>query len=359
MLGLLRPALSDEGERSAQVEAFLAQPRDQRFVFGTGDIGRTLARAVKAGGFLDDYRAGGVVDGLPVHAPERACGLVVANGVVLGRPRTAAQRIIEAGSTSVDYLAFVNRGLEGISFPGIGDTFRQEFEANRGAYGAIFDRLADDESKDTYIAIINARLHRDIGFLAAYSNRQHEQYFEPFLGLRADGETFADVGSFDGATSRMFAERYPGYRHIHALEPSIELATDVRRNLKDLRDVTVHEFGAGDRDEIVGFTPAGSASRVVEEGGLGQVQIRRLDGLLVPEPSFIKMDIEGQEIPALLGAAALIARARPILAVCCYHKVDDMRTIVSTVNAVCDSYDLYLRHYTEGLDESVYFFLPR
>lgn len=357
-LGLIRPARTEVADRAALVKAYLEQQSDRRFVFGTGAIARALAEAIGAGGFLDDHRVGEVVDGRPVLAPEQAQDLLVANGVILGRPRATSERIMRAGATPIDYLSFLGHGSPGIMFPVIGEGFEDEFTANRAEYEAIFERFADDESKETFAAIVNMRLHRDIDFMSAYSDRQHEQYFEPFLGLAAVGESFADVGSFDGATSRTFALRFPGYRHIHSLEPSPALASDVRRNLSSLRDVTVHEVGAGSQDGVLGFSPGGSASRIVE-GGPDQVHIRRLDGLLEPAPTFIKMDIEGHEVPAIWGAAALIAQHRPVLAICCYHRIDDLRMIVRTVDDICGSYDLYLRHYTEGLTESVYFFIPR
>jgi FkbM family methyltransferase len=293
-----------------------------------------------------------------VLAPFRAAGHFVANGVVLGNPRSAAQRIESVGGRPVDYLFFVESGLAGLLSPDNIYQFDREFRSNRVAYESILDRLADSESRDAFRAIINTRLHHDVGFLSKFENRQEEQYFEPFLGIDGGEAVFADVGSYDGATTRLFAERYPKYRHIHALEPSSTLAGQVRRNTEDLRDVTVHPFGAGDQDQTVSFSFAGSASRVTSDGD-ERIEIRRLDGLLDPQPTFIKMDIEGHEIPALLGASHLISRDRPILAVCCYHRVADLREIVQTVDRICGAYTLYLRHYTEGLDESVYFFVPQ
>ena len=61
----------------------------------------------------------------------------------------------------------------------------------------------------------------------------------------------------------------------------------------------------------------------------------------------------------LRGALGTIARLRPRLALSVYHKPDDLWRIPEVVDRAGVDYDLYLRHYTEGIDETVMFFIPR
>ena len=66
-------------------------------------------------------------------------------------------------------------------------------------------------------------------------------------------------------------------------------------------------------------------------------------------PSFIKMDIEGAEGAALEGARRLIARHRPILAICLYHRQSDLWRIPLLIESICPGYRHYLRaHETDG-----------
>mgnify|MGYP000167236933 CR=1 FL=1 len=340
---------------SQHLDSFLRLAPQDRYVFGTGLLARRLADALDAGAFLDDFRAGETVDGRPVLSPEAAAGRIVANGVAGVSPFIASDRIEGVGATPIDYLRFTGAGL--VPFPVIGQGFIADFRTHTATYRAIFERLADSVSQETYAAIINTRYHHDTEFMRGFSDRQEEQYFEPFLGLNPQGEVFADVGSFDGSTSRAFTQRFPGYQKIHVVEPSGELMGAVRRNLADLRDVQFHEVGAGAAQETVALAADGSASRVVQGGG-ERVHLSPLDMTLEPAPSFMKMDIEGHEIPALLGARRIVTQRRPVLAIACYHRPDDLRTIVEVVDDMRSDYRLYLRHYTQGLTESVYFFVP-
>lgn len=53
-----------------------------------------------------------------------------------------------------------------------------------------------------------------------------------------------------------------------------------------------------------------------------------------------------------------ILKDYPKLAICCYHKFDDLWKIPEQVLAMRDDYSIYLRHYTNGLHETVMYFIP-
>ena len=71
------------------------------------------------------------------------------------------------------------------------------------------------------------------------------------------------------------------------------------------------------------------------------------------------MDIEGNEIAAINGAKKTILRNHPKLAICVYHKGDDFVSIPQAVFRIRKDYDVYLRHYTQGIFETVMFFVPK
>ncbi len=57
---------------------------------------------------------------------------------------------------------------------------------------------------------------------------------------------------------------------------------------------------------------------------------------------FIKMDIEGSEMEALRGAEKLIRSRKPSLAVCVYHKENDIVDIPLYLKSLVPEYKLYL-----------------
>ena len=71
------------------------------------------------------------------------------------------------------------------------------------------------------------------------------------------------------------------------------------------------------------------------------------------------MDIEGGELSALSGAHQTILDHHPRLAIAVYHGADQLWQIHSAVLSIREDYDIYIRHYTESIYETVMFFIPR
>ena len=94
----------------------------------------------------------------------------------------------------------------------------------------------------------------------------------------------------------------------------------------------------------------GAASHI--GGGDLEVECVALDSMLHDFPvSFIKMDIEGSELATLAGARDLIGRNAPILAICVYHKQDDLWNIPLFIHSLNPGYCFHLRpHLLEGWD---------
>ncbi len=108
------------------------------------------------------------------------------------------------------------------------------------------------------------------------------------------------------------------------------------------------------------FDENGPASRVEDKpfpGHKGKTTTLSIDDLVakenLPHVDFIKMDIEGAELPALKGAENTLKSFKPKLAVCVYHKKDDFITIPNYLNSLKLGYKFYLGHYTIHAEETV------
>ena len=340
-------------------EDFCNSRTEERYVLGRNVYTQAIMAELEIAGVIDDFCEDTTFGGVPIVCS----GNVPKGSLVLnasgGRPFSARTRLERLGLRNLDYFSFYR--LAGVPLRDIifNEGFKCEFETNIDEYSWIERTFADGRSQEIFRKLVGFRRTLEIGYLEGFTDIQNQQYFESFLNLRPDGEVFADVGCFDGSNSLEFAKRAPNYRSIHAFEPDPGNFAEARTNLGPLRDVYLHNVGLSDKEGTLNFSSDGSESKISPSGGI-EIAVGRMDTILAEDPpSFIKMDIEGAEYLALCGARQIISSKQPRLAVCVYHSPGDFHRIPRLILGICDDYDVYLRHYTETIYETVMFFIPR
>ena len=116
--------------------------------------------------------------------------------------------------------------------------------------------------------------------------------------------------------------------------------------------------GVSDKKETLYFNEEKSFSTIYGNG-TQSVEVDTIDNIVKTRVDFIKLDIEGAEQSAIEGAVETIKKYKPILAICIYHKAEDWYKIPEKVLSIDSNYKVYLRHYMEGIFESVMYFIPR
>lgn len=149
-------------------------------------------------------------------------------------------------------------------------------------------------------------------------------------GFDFSGMTVYDVGAFHGLLTLFFASRA---KAVVCFEPNTQNHRRLMENLKlnGIENVKVCKVGVGSRGEtrrMVGspLMPGGaSVDGMTVEGllraGVGtiveEISIVSLDEAIrrdnLPRPDFIKIDIEGWEVEALLGARNTLGLHKPLL----------------------------------------------
>jgi hypothetical protein len=89
------------------------------------------------------------------------------------------------------------------------------------------------------------------------------------------------------------------------------------------------------------------------ETGEVPVQLVALDDLALGEITLLKMDIEGAEVPALIGAKRTIERYKPKLAIAAYHKADDLPQLINSILDIRDDYVFTLSHHSPFFRDTV------
>ncbi|WP_312240736.1 FkbM family methyltransferase [Pantoea sp.] len=330
-----------------------------RYAFGVTPYSRDIASHFPLSGFIDEYINEAFIDGVPVvNRSQLPVDAMIVCGIADGKALTAQCKLEEIGLEFIDFFSFY-RFFANVLTPAEfyhGADFIDDYVQNRDAYNQTRTRLADKCSVDTFDKIVDFRLTNYISALNGFTCQLSEQYFDlPFI--KDYTEHFVDCGAFDGATSQEFIRRFPHYQSIHCFEPDSAQCKRMATLFQDHPRIAVHPYGVSDKRATLYFTLSGSMSKICEQGEIA-VEVISLDDYLSGPVSFIKMDIEGHELQALAGAEKTIKKYKPLLAICCYHRPDDFRTIPDLVLSFYSGYKLYMRHYTEGLLETVYYFVP-
>ena len=183
-------------------------------------------------------------------------------------------------------------------------------------------------------------------FLKAAYDDKHPQYFDKDIVSCSEREVFVDCGGFTGDTAEEFIRQFKHYQHIYVYEPFAENVRICQENLARYGNVTVRPCGVGERKDWLSIYGGGSSgSFMAGQHGPQDMPIVSLDEDIREKVTFIKMDIEGLEISALLGAKRHIKNDFPKLAVCTYHIISDMWEIPKLIDAIRPGYRFYIRHY--------------
>jgi FkbM family methyltransferase len=358
MFQLDPPPISSEQQRN--VDRLLANGGSRNYVLGRNAYSSSVAQLADISGFIDDYTSETTFQGKPVvRVEEVPADAIVVSCVVDCKPLTALARLRAAGITRVvDYFTLCRMIPMLIRPAPYLEGAGADVERNLDRYHCLYEGLADEESRQTLTKVVNFRCTGDLAYMEGFSLRLDAQYFEDFIPY-GDSEVFVDGGSFDGATALAFRDHCPNYEAIFVFEPASESMAIVRKKLSGLHQVHFVQKGLFDCQTRLRFdASAGSASRLSDAGG-SEIEVTTLDEAVPGRVSFLKLDVEGAECPALQGAKRHILEDHPKLAVCVYHQQSDFRRVPEIVLNLRDDYEVYLRHYTEGVLETVMFFIPR
>lgn len=218
----------------------------------------------------------------------------------------------------------------------------------------------DERSRAIYDAVLRYRWRHETDPVLAPDTT--ESYFPEDIPPWQAPARFVDCGAYDGDTLQQIRARQLPLAAVAAFEPD-------PAHLGRL-SATLRELGAADPSAEALLWPCAvhsSTTRLRFADGLGMASALRTDGQEIVQamalddalagfgPTLIKMDIEGAEYDALLGARALIQAHRPGLAICVYHRPQHLWQLPLLIDSWNLGYHFWLRaHGHNGYDLVLY-----
>ena len=218
------------------------------------------------------------------------------------------------------------------------------FEASEEKYKRVRSLFADEESKIIYDNIISYKLSGKIDFLRKAISETQDDLFD-FSKYKVT----VDAGAYTGDTAREMLEKAENVEKIICLEPDVKNFRKLLRfaeedeNAKD--KVCPIAAGAWDSDTKVTFGSAGNRNSNEFSGGKEiLVDMVKIDTVAKEySVDYIKYDVEGAEMNALVGSRETIMKSSPDMLISLYHRSEDIFDIPLYINENYPQYDLYLR----------------
>jgi methyltransferase, FkbM family len=195
-----------------------------------------------------------------------------------------------------------------------------------------------------------------------------EQYFGPSFMRFCEEEVFVDAGCYDFQTSRSLGKHCKRVKKIYAFEPDPYnyqqcVNTLAKSRQAPIIDAEILPYGTWSEKGTLHFSASGDgASHISSEADeFLSVPVTTIDEVVDPATpvTMIKMDIEGSELESLKGAKQTIQRDKPKLAICIYHKTEDLWEIPLYIKELVPEYRLYIRHHDlNHLETVLYAVMP-
>ena len=191
-----------------------------------------------------------------------------------------------------------------------------------------------------------------------------DDYFIKGLVPIHNHHVYLDVGAYNANTIEDFINFMKMYDKIYAFEPFESTARLIEE--KKFPNTEIHISAASDytgekKFYCNDYGAIAMITTILEEGAEREEIVLRTEAIddVIGEKkaTLVKMDIEGSELDALRGAENTIVNNKPYMAICVYHKKEDLIKIIPYVKSIVPDYKVYLRHHSSTACDLVAYFV--
>ncbi|MDR2351003.1 MAG: FkbM family methyltransferase [Deltaproteobacteria bacterium] len=344
-------------------------------IFGGGLVGKTCLRYfnsinVPVVAFLDNNKPlDQPIANTPVHRPravpatvDKSLPVVISVWRVDVGQKEIRDDLRDAGFTNVMTLATFVRSY----FREFGDFYYNTPEGfydepeNLRQIEFVKELWADRLSSDTYDYLLKIRKHFDD--TSGFAGSPDEYYPADIPSLLKSPMRYVDVGAYDGAILEIFLKLGVTIESSVLFEPSLNNYKNLVRNVTRANfpfPTALYPCALGDKEEVLRFhqDDIGEASKATDAGDTHVTSVPLDSAIQNFKPTYVKLDVEGAELSVLKGGVKTIAKHRPNLAVCLYHKARDLFEIPYWFHSNFKDlgYKYYLRQHSNGLDSHCFY----
>lgn len=288
----------------------------------------------------------------PEQLPEYGNVAVI---LMLGDTRSAASQLSEIVGPA-NCIAYNDLVLDEIMG---GHRERDWFAGEMGSIREGLELLESDESRNIYVNVLCNRIASHLATRSYEEMCVLPQYFYEHEGYcLGAGETLVDCGAYTGDTLEQFLAVLgigKNFSHAYAFEMDPDNYQALNRWIqgqgKDVSGkVTACNAGVWNETGTLSYGKMSSSDSfsIFNPREAVTAKTVRLDDVLGDRRvTLLKMDIEGAEKAALEGAEKLVKSQKPKLAVCVYHRIEDLWEIPILLKEWVPEYSISIRHHAK------------
>lgn len=375
------PCLDFETLRNQRIDSWkrIADEAHNKFViFGAGELGMKVLKSLLADGlrplaFIDNNATLNQTtpEKISILHPDVALERLGPDVLVLlsvyntFKPRDQLKSL---GFSRVIHCAIMFAGMPDVALPYVCLDDTDVVFQSREQVQEAFELMADEASKELFVAQIRYRLFMDFDNVLRpqTTEMRMSEYFPSDLYRFLEDEVLVDCGAYSGDTvNRFLSLRREKFKKIYAFEPDTKNYALLQEYVKKLpqninKKIETLNQGVGNVAGLVQFHSDGTVRSLASKKGSDVITIVRLDeAMSYAMPTLIKMDIEGGEIDALHGCKEIISFHKPVLAICVYHKSQHLWSVPLLIRNLCEDYRIYLRAHAEDCWDVTCYAVPR
>lgn len=220
----------------------------------------------------------------------------------------------------------------------------------------------DELSLKSIDAMLDYLKNRNVDVFKAIANPSEHYLVPEVVKALKNNDTYIDLGAFIGEFPLALKKMNINFDKCYCFEISAKNCEKLKNNIKKIglsEKVECCELAAFDSNGFIKINDDGANSKISDNSADNIVETVKLDDYMKNKKfNYIKSDIEGAEMNALIGAKEVLIKNRPIIAFSIYHSLEDYYTIPQFLYNLLKNYTFYIRNHSVYCAEIVVYAIP-